>query len=148
MDKLALKEYLLDFEIASFESAKERFGMVNPSLPFDIFQLEDELKRIDTGSHSDLNNIGDLRLMLMHRTNVKLLHKYSFEDHVEIKPGSVTLINDTLYVIAIDKDPFLFEGQLMTGIDEKNELFQIIKDKKKGATCLQYGKLYNVKEVR
>ncbi len=148
MYKLALKEYLLDFEIASFESAKERFDMVNPSLSFDIFQLEDELKKIDAGNQSDLNNIGDLRSMLNHRTNVKLLHKYSFEDHTEIKTGSVVLINETLYVIAIEKDPFLFEGQLITGIDEKNELFQIIKGKKKGATCLQYGKLYSVKEVK
>lgn len=145
MDKLKIKEFLQESEVASYRAARSMgasqsssAAMLSPS-EF-LNQFEDYEVPID-----ELPN--DIIQMSMHKENLRLLDRLSFDKTSIADLGAIVEMNDQFYVLAFERDEFELNGQIYTGIGAENEIFSHIQGKKKGFSFLLYGKLYIIKEV-
>lgn len=146
MNKLKLKEYLIEAEQSLIEEAKNDLKEYRKENALD----QDDVMDMDDLSHSeasasfeqDLN-----RRILHHNENLQHLKDSSFAASDIVKAGAFVKVNHLHFIIAIPHKPFQFEGILVEGISTEAPIYKLMAGKKAGESYEFHNETFTIHEV-
>jgi len=146
MDKLKLKEALLQMEFSSIKNIEEVFH----SYMDDAEAITGETKDYDeiAQNFEQAEMTEEIEDQIQdHEEHIQTINSINFSSSEEVEIGSVVKLNGKYMVVAVPKTSFEFEGTKMLGISSKAPVFQLMKGKKAGTKFEYNNRKFKIEEV-
>jgi len=146
MDKLKLKQHLIDAELNLLNEAKKDLDEYKSENSLD----NDNVKDLDDLAHSEASASFEhdlIRRVQVHSENLQLIKDISFAECTEVKPGAIVKVNQVYFIISSAKKPFTFDGKTMEGISTEAPIYKMMSGKKVGNSYSFHNQEYTIQEI-
>ena len=147
MDKLKLKQFLIDSEQALIDEAKMDLVEYRKENALD----HDNVLDLDDLSHSEASASFEQDLnkrIFNHNENLQHIKDISFAPSDEVRPGALVKVNGHYFIIAIPQKTFEFEGVKVEGISVEAPIFKLMAGKKVGETYSFHDVTYTIQDIK
>ena len=146
MDKLKLKEALLQMEFNSIKNIEEVFH----SYMEDAEAITGETKDYDEVAQNfeQAEMTEEIEDQIQdHEEHIQRINSIDFSPSEVVEIGSVVKLNGKYMVVAVPKTSFEFEGTKMLGISPKAPVYELMKGKPAGTTFSYNNRKFKIEEV-